>query len=173
MKKQTGFTLIELLVTIALISILMSFAVPGMNTFTMNDRLVTQINSLNGHLAYARSEAVKRNQQVSLCVSSDSGTAAPSCTGGNQWEGGWLIYVDSNNSDTLNADEEVLRVHTNLKGGTTLSSAVAQVTYDYRGFVEAGSVSSFSLCDQRGSAHGKSIAVTLTGRVKKQEIGSC
>ncbi len=61
MKKNSGFTLLELLITGAVISIVMAIAIPSMTTFTQNDRLITNINSMVGHLFYARSEAVKRS----------------------------------------------------------------------------------------------------------------
>ena len=172
-KNTTGFTLIELLITMLLLSILVGFAIPGMSTITKNDRLTTQINSLNGHLAYARSEAVKRSQQVGICVSINSGTTTPSCTGGTDWELGWLVYVDSDGDDTFSGDEDILRVQTLLDGDNKLKGSVAQIIYDYRGFVKTAFVGSFVLCDHRGAAHGKSIAVTLTGRVKKQEVSTC
>jgi type IV fimbrial biogenesis protein FimT len=74
MKKNSGFTLLELLLTLALIGIVTAFALPSMRAFTQNDRLTTNINSMVGHLAYARSEAVKRSQQVSMCVSNNTDT---------------------------------------------------------------------------------------------------
>ena len=94
MKKNSGFTLLELLVTVSIIGIVMAIGVPAMSTFTLNDRLTTQVNTMVGHLAYARSEAVKRTQPVSICVSNN----ATNCTGGN-WQDGWIVYVDADNDN--------------------------------------------------------------------------
>ncbi len=58
MKKNSGFTMIELMVTVGIIGIVMAFGVPSMQIYIKNDRLTSQINTLVGHLAYARSEAV-------------------------------------------------------------------------------------------------------------------
>ncbi len=71
MKKYSGFTLVELMVVVAIAGMAMAFAIPAMGTFIKNERLVTQINTLVGHLAYARSEAVTRRQQIILCASSN------------------------------------------------------------------------------------------------------
>ena len=70
MKKNTGFTLLELLITVALVTIVMAIGIPSMRDFVKNDRLSTQINTLVGHLAYARSEAVLRHVPVIICASS-------------------------------------------------------------------------------------------------------
>lgn len=171
MKKTSGYSLLELLITLALVAAVFAIGIPSMNTFIQNDRLVTQINTLVGHLSYARSEAVKRSQQVGVCVSSNSTT----CTGGNNWEDGWIIYVDIDGDGAFTAGETVLRAQQQLEGANTLGSGAigTQVTYDYRGFVDATSVGSFSLCDDRGATYGKAISISPTGRVRSGGAVSC
>ena len=169
MKKNSGFTLLELIITVALIAIVTTFAIPSITTFTKNDRLTTNINTLIGHLAYARSEAVKLSQQVSICISSNT----TSCTGGN-WQDGWIVYIDADGSNTFTAGEQVLRAQQALDGANTLTTAVGtQVTYDYRGFVTAASVGSFLLCDARSGAFGKTIRISTTGRVRVEDGSAC
>jgi len=169
MKKNSGFTLLELIMTVAMVSIVMAIAIPSMTTFNQNDRLVTNINTMIGHLAYARSEAVKRSQQVSICVSNDAAT----CTGGNDWEDGWIIYIDADGSNTFDASEELLRAQQALGSNQTLTPTTfaSQVTYDYRGF--ATSTGSFQLCDNRTGPHGKTINISNTGRVRLQDGSAC
>jgi type IV fimbrial biogenesis protein FimT len=169
MKKNSGFTLLELLITVALVSIVMAIAIPSMSTFNQNDRLTTNINALIGHMALARSEAVKRSQQVSICVSNDTAT----CTGGSDWEDGWIIYIDADGSGTFDASEEVLRAQQALGGSQTLTptTIASQVTYDYRGF--ATSTGSFQLCDNRTGPHGKTIRISNTGRVRLEDGSTC
>ena len=173
MKKNSGFTLLELLIAIALISIVTAIAVPSMTAFNQNDRLTTNINTLTGHLAYARSEAVKRSQQVSLCISSDSAN----CTGGSSWEEGWIVYIDADNDDSFTEDtasgEVILRTQQLLDGGNTLTPTTFadQVTYDYRGFTT--STGSFLLCDNRPGDFGKTITITTTGRVRFEGDSTC
>ncbi len=171
MKKTSGFSLLELLLTLALVAIVFAIGIPSMNTFIQNDRLVTQINTLVGHLSYARSEAVKRSQQVAVCVSSNT----TSCTGGNNWEDGWIIYVDLDGDGSFTAGEPVLRAQQQLEGANTLGSGAigSQVTYDYRGFVDAASIGTFSLCDSRGASYGKAISISPTGRVRSGGGVSC
>ena len=168
MKKNSGFTLLELLITVALISIVTAFAIPSMTSFTQNDRLTTNINTLVGHLALARSQAVTLAQPVSVCASSDLATCSS-----NDWANGWLVYIDADTSGDVSTGDELLRVHEALPGNSTLSStAGSAITFDDRGFAP-GAVGSFSLCDDRGVEHLKSITISNTGRVRRGGSASC
>ena len=171
MRKESGFTLIELLVTVAIAGLVMAFAIPAMGTFVKNERLTTQINTLVGHLAYARSEAVLRRQQVILCASSNM----TSCQGTN-WAAGWILFIDADNSSDFTAGEEILRVKQALSGGNTLvSSTGSNFIYDNRGF-SPNSNGTFSLCDDRGASdpyYVKSISISNTGRVRRGGSTSC
>ena len=76
---------------------------------------------------------------------------------------------------SFTAGETVLRAQQALEGSNTLKPATidTQVVYDYRGFATAASVGSFSLCDSRGANHGKAIAISATGRVRKEGTVTC
>lgn len=173
MKKNSGFTLLELIITLTLISIVTAFAIPSMTSFTKNDRLVTNINSMVGHLAYARSEAVKRSQQVSMCVSNNTDTPAPSCTGGN-WEDGWIVYIDADANNSFDAAEEVIKAHGPFTGNNavTINNVGTQVIYDNRGYL-ASNTGSLLLCDDRNGPHGKTINFNMTGRVRMEVDSAC
>jgi type IV fimbrial biogenesis protein FimT len=68
---------------------------------------------------YARSEAIKRTNRVTICASSN-GT---SCTGaGALWKNGWLVFVDENGNGTVDAGDVVLRVQDALLGITSIAA---------------------------------------------------
>ena len=165
MKKESGFTLGELMVTLAIVGIVMAFAIPSMQTFVKNERLTTQINTLVSHLAYARSLAVTRRQQVILCASDNT----TSCSGIN-WAKGWILFIDVDNSSGFTAGDEILRVKQALaRGNTLVSSTGDSIIYDNRGF-SPSSNGTFSLCDDRGASdpyYVKSITISNTGRVRQ------
>ena len=168
MKNQSGYTLTEILITLAMISIVTAIGVPSMSDFIKNDRLTTQINTLVGHLALARSQAVTLQLPVTVCASSDLTTCSS-----NDWATGWIVFVDSDASGGVSPGDELLRSQQALEGNSNLSSTVgSSVTFDDRGFAP-GAAGSFSLCDDRGSAHLKSITISITGRVRQGGGSTC
>jgi type IV fimbrial biogenesis protein FimT len=168
MKRNAGFTLLEILITVTILTLVMAIGVPSMRDFVKNDRLVTQINTMVGHLAYARSEAVLRHLPVVVCASSN----LTSCSNGS-WTDGWIIFVDTDNNSDFSAGEDMLRQYEGLSGGNTMTNTVGSIViYDKRGFAP-DSVGSFTLCDDRGDTHKKSITISGTGRVRQGGGGSC
>src|SRR5829696_9083668 len=88
-KTSGGFTLIELMIAITLMAILMAIAVPSFKDASLGSELRSIANDLVAHAALARSEAIKRNALVTLCVSADGAT----CSAGS-WEQGWIVKTE-------------------------------------------------------------------------------
>lgn len=174
---QPGFTLIELLVTVAIAAIVLAIAVPNFITFVQNTRLTSQANDLVTALNYARSEAIKRGVRTAVCSSTDGASCAASTT----WDTGWLVLVDCNNNGAVDAgvcpdwdangaadNEPVLLVRQPLENGNTLRMGLTNVTYQNTGY--SGNAGTFRLCDVRGTASGRAIAVSFQGRVSTTPV---
>src|SRR5687768_17503929 len=95
---STGLTLLEMLVALAILGIMAAVGVPSLMD-TVNRMAVTSAaRTISSSLSLARSEAVKRGADVSICPSAD-GTDCES----DNWAGGWIVFVDANgdaNGDT-------------------------------------------------------------------------
>ncbi|WP_458525946.1 GspH/FimT family pseudopilin [Onishia taeanensis] len=85
---QRGFTLIELLVTMAVAIILATVAVPNFVDMINRQRFATEFNSVLIGLNLARSEAIKRRENVSYVV-----TKAGDSDAGTGWQ--WQVQDDT------------------------------------------------------------------------------
>jgi type IV fimbrial biogenesis protein FimT len=84
-----GFTLVEMMITVMVMAILLAIAVPSFRNMVINNQVRTFGYNLYSSLLLSRSEAIKRNTNVTVCASSN-GT---SCTG--SWSQGWITFVGS------------------------------------------------------------------------------
>lgn len=149
-KGTVGFTLIELLVTISVVAILLAVAVPSFRTVLQNNRMTTQVNELLSDINFARSEAIKRRSNITIC----SSTTGISCTGGN-WRDGRLI---------MDASAVVLRVRGPFEVATdTLTTTGPDpLIFDRSGALSAAT--SFTFCDSRGASYGKLLNLNTIGQ---------
>ncbi|WP_116475057.1 GspH/FimT family pseudopilin [Zobellella maritima] len=73
-KSQSGLTLIELLVGMLVLAVLLSIAVPSFQTLRQQYTVRSAGMAIYADLQLARSEAVQRNKDITVCFSG-SGTA--------------------------------------------------------------------------------------------------
>lgn len=91
-RQTAGFSLVELLAVLAILAISLVVAAPGFGTMLHRNRLQQEANRLLLAINLARSEAISRNQPVSLCPSSFARTGVAEC-GGN-YSDGWLVFAN-------------------------------------------------------------------------------
>ncbi|MCW8885237.1 MAG: GspH/FimT family pseudopilin [Motiliproteus sp.] len=168
MKSAQGFTLIELMVTVVIVAILGGIIAPNFSTFIKDNRLSGQINTLIGAIHYARGEAASRRTIVTICASSNGS----SCNDSNNWETGWIIFSDGNNSGNavIDGSDELILYQEALEGGNTLresgfSFGTGKLHFNANGFLYASDPSSgtMTLCDDRGASEAKAIVVNISG----------
>jgi len=170
-----GFTLVEMLVTVLLLSLLMSMAVPSFREATLSSQLTSFANDFVASTVLSRSEAIKRNSQVTLCATTCA-TSATTCTcatsGG--WEQGWVVLADIDLDGSI---DDVVSRHAALKTGLKMTDAsnTRSMTFEPSG---VGSTQvTMTLCRNSPSAgtNERVITVSATGRasVSKTTTGSC
>jgi prepilin-type N-terminal cleavage/methylation domain-containing protein len=79
----SGLTLMELMVTVAILAILVALAMPSFNAFVAKGRLSGAAEALAQDLQLAKSEALRRNADVTISYGSVVAAAACNCTAAN------------------------------------------------------------------------------------------
>lgn len=80
-RKLSGFTLIELMIVMVIIAIGISLAMPTFVAVMEKRRLVSAAEQVVSFMAFARSEAIKRNEKVSVSWYTPGGHSSNWCIG--------------------------------------------------------------------------------------------
>jgi len=167
--RTRGLTLIELVITLSIAAILLAIAAPSFSAIIQNNRMVTQVNELVAGLNLARSEAIKRGDNVTVCGSNDG-----SSCGGN-WLDGWIVFSDLDNDGNVDAGETIVRVYSPSNNAAVLSFPRTHITYSSEGYT-VGFDGRFLLCDDRGDPNRRGLVTFNNGRVQlatAEELMSC
>lgn len=119
---KKGFTLIELLVTLAVLAIVMAFAVPSFQQLIANNRLSTEVNTLVSALQLARSEAVKRGTEVSVAA-----------TNGTSLVAGYCVTLGGADDPCTDDDDNQIRVFGAVESSVNTNPAVTEVVFNRMG----------------------------------------
>jgi len=131
-RASRGYNMIELITAMSIVAILVAIAAPSFRYITNANRIAGEGNGLLGDLQYARAEAIKEGQSVSVCVSNDAHT----CTVGLAWQKGWIVFSDPNGNGVVDAGETVLRVQAAFSGSDTFVATpnLSVLTFNREGF---------------------------------------
>ena len=174
-----GFTLVESMVVVAIFGILAAIAVPSFKSTIDSNRRTAYANQLLEDLALARSEAAKRGGRVALCPSS-SGRDCLATVPVTSFASGWIVFVDTNNNGSRDADEALLRVHEALPAGWLAGSNLGQnyVSFNALGYAAdtAGAFQAFTaaicsaavVCNASTTAMQTNLILSSAGRVRIQ-----
>lgn len=175
-ERQAGVTLVELLTVIVIVAVLMSIGVPSYRYVTTANRVATESDALLSDLQYARSEAIREGQQVTVCVSSDG---AHCDTAGNPptWQEGWIIFSNPNSKTGVDTNDPLLRVDKGFSSnGDTFQSSntTSAINFSGEGFANIGAASmAIRLHDATGSSlYTRCVVITQAGMMSVQTTTS-
>ncbi|KFN51574.1 hypothetical protein N790_04555 [Arenimonas malthae CC-JY-1] len=169
--RPAGFTLLELVITVAVLAIALGIAIPSFQGITNRNRLTSVANEVVAAMQLTRMEAIRRNQRVVMCPSTNGTT----CSGGNwmrmivreadaagevirefQFTGRGLAIKSSSNVDDNNqiafTSSGFARVGgtTNAAGGLSVCSTAVPAVENTRDVMVA--VSRISVVTRNGTA---------------------
>jgi len=140
---------VEAVIVLLMVGVVVTLAGPYLRTFIVQQNIRNAAYELMSDLAYARSEAVKRNASVTV---SKVGT----------WSGGW----------TVAAGATTLRTHPAFPSSITITMANPSVDFYLNG--RASAAASFTFDDAGGltSIPAQCVSVDPSGR-PRSSTGSC
>ncbi len=164
-RRQWGVTLIEMLVTMSVVVILLTVGVSGMTTLVKLNTRVTEVNTMIGHLNFARAQAIMRAADVRVCPvdPEDPAAGCSASADGSSWSNGYAVALVDADNNTL----EVLRLQEPIEHLAVDSGRRKAFEFRDDGTGINGTI---TFCDTRpDGVDGASIIVSSLGRVRKVE----
>lgn len=164
--------MVELMVTLAVMAIVVAWAVPSFRQQMISNRTVTAASEFSNAVTYARSQAVRTLKRVSICASSDGA----SCTG--NWSDGYIVFEDRATTDKATSVDMgnpvlIYKVWQKLPSVSTFSVKRGSTDVSFIRFTSLGVLAptssdpvtvSLKLLGCSGKS-AKSISVSLSGMV--------
>ncbi len=170
-RRCAGFTLLEALVVMAVLGILLTLAVPAVSALRQQHQMQAQAEGLLDSLLLARSEALRRQQRVTVCVRGTD--AVCDLTGG--WQQGWLVFEDLNNNALHDPGEGLIEVHPALPStlrlvGKTTVNGYMSYSPEGRSVTRNGAflAGTLSLCHVQ-LAQGWQLVINALGKPRLQK----
>lgn len=181
-RSNRGFSLMELIVTVAVIAILAALAAPSLVDSSVRNNLSSIGNDFTGSVSRARNEAVGKNVCTTMCISNNINSAgvrsdAPVCaTSGQDWQTGWIVFLNESCNTSLNAPAAPADVIVN-RGPTAgeyflmAQGNTRKVNFNARGSPGLGGADRFdliykSVSDPKTTKYSFNICLDAVGRTR-------
>ena len=168
MERSRAFTLPELLFAVAIGMGLVGWGVPALRDIQRDSARTREVNQFLRAIHLARSEAMKRNDVVSLCPSGDGlSCGSPPIA----WQDGWMVFVNFDRDQPAQRDpgEPMLKVYPRWKQGTIVGN---RPTLSFRAFGQLAVTATFTFCDDRGPSSARAVIISQTGRPRLADRSS-
>lgn len=172
-KRHSGFTVVELLTTVVIVGVLIGVGVPALSAMARDARLTSFTNELHVAISLARSEAIRRGQRVTLCVSRDG----LQCANDTGWESGWVMFPDTDGDIVRDANEMLIRSRGPADAG--LIARGNGTLARYVSYVPSGATRSVTGALQMGTLkvcnddRQRSLIINAAGRVRTERQQAC
>ena len=164
-----GFTSIELIVTVAILAILSAIAVPSFSLLFERWRVMETVELMKSSLMFARSEAVKRGGNVYLEKLPKTTVGCISDSTNQDWDCGWVVFVDANRNKRWNSGEEIQRYEAPNKVTVSRTKSGVTISVDRWGMMDGANMIGFTIAPQPAgitSSATKGICMSSGGRIR-------
>jgi len=162
-QRQTGMTVVELMIVVTIAAILAWLAAPSFSDFINRTTQTSTLTQLTSDLNRARSEAIKRNRPVLVCVR-DTDTA---CGNGTDWQNGWLVCYDENQDSACDAtstdNPNPMVIRQAIPSQLTLNGNAASLSFNPNGTQGMGNPTTLTLT----GATNVVVSIAATGNISR------
>lgn len=156
-RRESGFTLIELIITVSVLVVILAMAIPSLSSFIQRQRIRNTAMDMTTAVTLARSEAIKRNANVSVVAT------------GTSWSGGWTVSTASpvTAASTIRGQAAPEGITITEAGGNKLA------TFGPDGRLQATGLSfTVKASDATSTQQPLCVAISATGRTQTTN-GAC
>lgn len=161
--KNKGFTFIEAITVVAVVVITTSMAFPGYTRLVSSNLQTTSINQFSTALAQARYYAVTNMRPVVLCPSSNQ----QDCTGGFEWQHGYISFVDLDRDKQHDANEKIIAIKEKQSDSVKVLTSTGRRKIAFRPTGDSsGSNVTVRFCSDKTNLPGKALILSNIGRAR-------
>jgi len=165
-RQTAGFTLIELIIVLTILVISIGLIIPGFGRLLDSSQQSASVNTFSTALAQARYHAVTHSQRVVLCPSLDQ----QHCTGGYDWQAGFITFIDKNLNRLPDEDEDIINISQATSHVIDIQTSKGRSRITFRPTGDApGSNTTFRFCPKSANLQRKVLVLSNTGRVRLSE----
>ena len=163
----------------AISAILVAAAIPQFTNFSASKVTRTQTAALSSDIRLARSEAIKRSRNVTLCRSDAPEAEAPACSqGAGDWTSGWIVFEDRGNRGAVDSNDTIIKVQPATRNRGSIVTAAGGfwlITFRNTGMPVTGApppnttllvLPPLPEAERQNSPLRKSIIVDFAGRIR-------
>ncbi|HEY2677669.1 MAG TPA: GspH/FimT family pseudopilin [Steroidobacteraceae bacterium] len=165
-RRTAGFTLLELMISVGVAAILLTIGVPSFRYVTKSNHSSAEINGLLGDMQFARGEAIREGQNVTICASSNGAT----CNGTINWHDGWIVFSGTSPPGPAVGSIQKIQPGFSTTDTLTADNAIKQVVFSREGFTASlpGAVT-FTLHDSTANPQfTRCLSATIVGALSTQ-----
>ncbi len=155
-ESQRGFTLIELMIVVMIAGVLLSIGISGFSDFIKTMRMESETQEFIQALKFARTEAVRSGLDITVASNDDSDA-------NNEWGTGL----------TVSRGGEVIRRVDSFTVVIDSTLDLGSITYNGRGFTDAGAQEIFAICDDRSGETGRTVNLLTSGLLTADLKNDC
>lgn len=157
--RRAGFTIVELMVSLAVAAILIGFALPAFTDFIDQRRMASRANDFVLAVTYARSEAARRGEAVSVQAVDDSDND-------NEWGPGYEVVAGGT---VLRSFEPIDPADATVDGRGGFDG-IGTLTFNARGMLTLGAAGEIRICSADDTEDpGREIRISAIGRPDVEE----